>query len=61
MRILLFPFRVLAWVILAALLLAGLSLNVVLGLVIWPAALLYRVAERAHDELRERYPTPCSN
>jgi hypothetical protein len=54
LRYFLIPLRVPCWLVFAALLLAGLALNVVAGLVLWPAAKLVRPVAAAHFALRDR-------
>jgi hypothetical protein len=46
--------RVPCWLVFAALRLAGLALNLVAGLVHWPAAQLVRLADAAHFALPDR-------
>jgi hypothetical protein len=50
----LIPLRVPCWLVCAALLLTGLAINLVAGLMLWPAAQLVRFAETAHFALRDR-------
>lgn len=54
LQYLLIPMRVPCWLVFAALRLAGLALNLVAGLVHWPAAQLVRLADAAHFALPDR-------
>ncbi|KVP75558.1 hypothetical protein [Burkholderia ubonensis] len=59
MRLLQLPFRVPLWLVMGCLLLAGLAINVTLGLILFPLGLLASLLEKAYFALSERFHTPC--
>ncbi|KWA83832.1 hypothetical protein WL29_20930 [Burkholderia ubonensis] len=59
MRLLLVSLRAPLWLVMGCLLLAGIGVNVTLGLVLAPLGLLASQLENAYFALRERLTTAC--
>jgi hypothetical protein len=58
---LLIPLRLRTWLVMGCLLLAGVGENLAAGIVIWPVAKIFCLAETVIFALRARRSSPCLN